>query len=419
MPALARRSARRLLPPLAALALLLAATGQVAALSTYYPVQSHGNRGSDVRALQYLLRAAGPDLAVTGQFGSSTRAAVVAFQKARGLPATGVVNDPTWRSLTPNLSIGSSGDAVRALQRLLNDKRKAGLTVSGNYGTGTRDGVTAFQRHMTSTSSGSMDDFTWRRLLWHFERPVWGSTSGLCDYSVGNGPANWGTGAAIGQLRTATKRIYDAGHGRVALGDIGFEHGGNIPGHETHEQGLDVDVRPMRDAENQCSYPTNYRQTAYDRAATRALIREICAAAPGHVKVIYFNDPVLIGEGLTTRLSGHDDHVHVRYCEAWHPVSAYRCCSSAGGCGQFEGQIFHALTQRRNFSLKQPSKQAILAVNSHSSRASSGCHDYQVAPMPPLRWKHPRIGAGPMRLPVLARQGSSSASTVGLTNSPG
>ena len=32
---------------------------------------------------------------------------------------------------------------------------EAGLTVSGNYGAGTRDAVTAFQRHMTSTSSGS------------------------------------------------------------------------------------------------------------------------------------------------------------------------------------------------------------------------------------------------------------------------
>ncbi len=51
---------------------------------------------------------------------------------------------------------------------------------------------------------------------------------------------------------------------------------------------------------------------------------------PGHVKVIYFNDPVLIGEGLTKRLAGHDDHLHVRYCEAWHPVIAYRCASAGG-----------------------------------------------------------------------------------------
>ena len=57
----------------------------------------------------------------------------------------------------------------------------------------------------------------------------------------------------------------------------------------------------------------------YDRAATRALIKMIRAAAPGHVKLIYFNDPVLIREGLTTWYSGHDDHLHIRYCEPSYP----------------------------------------------------------------------------------------------------
>ena len=309
--------------------LLLAMAGQASALSTYYPIQTIGNRGSDVRALQYLLRAAGQSVTVDGHFGTSTQTAVKRHQGAKGLPVTGLVNDPTWRSLTPNLSTGSSGDAVRALQRLLNDKRKAGLTVSGTYGSSTRDAVAAFQRHMAKSSTGSMDPYTWRRLLWHFELPVWGSTSGLCDYSAGNGQANWGTGAAIGQLRTAAKQIYDAGYGRVAVGDIGFEHGGDIPGHETHEQGLDVDMRLMRDGKNQCTEGTNYRLASYNRAATRALIKAIRAAAPGHIKVIYFNDPVLIGEGLTTKFTGHDNHLHVRYCEAWHPLIAYRCKSAA------------------------------------------------------------------------------------------
>ena len=73
-----------------------------------------------------------------------------------------------------------------------------------------------------------------------------------------------------------------------------------------------------------------YWLSSYNRAATRALIKAIRAAAPGHVKLIYFNDPVLIGEGLTTRFAGHDNHFHVRYCEAWHPVIAYRCASAAG-----------------------------------------------------------------------------------------
>ena len=59
--------------------------------------------------------------------------------------------------------------------------------------------------------------------------------------------------------------------------------------------------------------------------ATRALIKDIRAAAPGHVKLIYFNDPVLIREGLTTHFPGHDDHLHIRYCEHAYPLEMYRC----------------------------------------------------------------------------------------------
>ena len=53
--------------------------------------------------------------------------------------------------------------------------------------------------------------------------------------------------------------------------------------------------------------------------------KAIRATAPGHVKLIYFNDPVLIKEGLTRRFVGHDDHVHVRYCEKTHTVDRYDC----------------------------------------------------------------------------------------------
>jgi hypothetical protein len=34
---------------------------------------------------------------------------------------------------------------------------------------------------------------------------------------------------------------------------------------------------------------------------------------------------VLIREGLTTWFAGHDDHLHVRYCEVVHPLKAYDC----------------------------------------------------------------------------------------------
>ncbi len=70
---------------------------------------------------------------------------------------------------------------------------------------------------------------------------------------------------------------------------------------------------------------TTWRSTAYDRAATRAMIQRFRAYAVGHIKTIFFNDPVLIGEGLTTYNAGHDDHVHVRFCEATHPLTTYDC----------------------------------------------------------------------------------------------
>jgi hypothetical protein len=49
------------------------------------------------------------------------------------------------------------------------------------------------------------------------------------------------------------------------------------------------------------------------------------AAAPGHVKYIWFNDPTLISEGLTQNWPAHDNHLHVRYCEKVHPNSTYVC----------------------------------------------------------------------------------------------
>ena len=81
----------------------------------------------------------------------------------------------------------------------------------------------------------------------------------------------------------------------------------------------------MRRDDRQCQWGGNYRMSVYDRSATRALIKAIRASAPGHIKVIYFNDPVLIREGLTRWYRGHDDHVHVRYCARVYPLATYDC----------------------------------------------------------------------------------------------
>jgi peptidoglycan hydrolase-like protein with peptidoglycan-binding domain len=315
---------RRLLPIGFVLILLVLTTPATSAYTARFPNQSLGDRGADVRAIQGLLLAHGIPSTIDGVFGTPTRDGVKAFQVAHGLTANGIVGDATWAKLIVSLATGSTGEAVKALQRQLNEKRFAHVSVDGVYGTATRNAVNAFQSHMGMTPLGRVGPTTWGTLLWHYDYPAF--TSGiLCDYSVGNGRANWGTGTAIGELEATAAAFVKTGHGRIPVGDISLEHGGNIALHQTHEVGLDVDIRPIRDAKDQCTWGTNWRYASYDRAATRILVKAIRATAPGHVKLIYFNDPVLVAEGLTTWFSGHDDHLHIRYCEASHPLAAYRC----------------------------------------------------------------------------------------------
>ena len=64
------------------------------------PMVSYGSRGDAVRKLQELLNALGYDCgSVDGIFGSKTKAAVLAFQKANGLGADGIVGPLTWAKL--------------------------------------------------------------------------------------------------------------------------------------------------------------------------------------------------------------------------------------------------------------------------------------------------------------------------------
>jgi len=307
--------------------LLLAAPGGAlaAAPDIAYPAQSLGDRGTDVRTIQSLLTARGYVVPVDGVYGTTTRDQVAAWQTASGIaPATGVMDARSWPELVMLLVPGASGPAVRAVQLELRTKVGASVVTDGVWGPTTTTAVLWFQRHVGTTPTGTMNTVTWRRLIAHFERPTFDRVA-LCDYSVGNGPANWGTSAAINMLEAAARVEAAAGHGRVAVGDIGFQHGGPIPGHQFHRLGLEIDIRPMRKARDQCRVGVNYRSSAYDRAATRELVQAIRASSPGHIKLIYFNDPVLIREGLTRRYTGHDDHLHVRYCEPGYPDPSFAC----------------------------------------------------------------------------------------------
>jgi peptidoglycan hydrolase-like protein with peptidoglycan-binding domain len=288
--------------------------------SAFFHTQSIGNRGNDVKALQYLL-----NISADGVFGSGTQTAVKNFQTSKGLTADGVVGPATWGALVPTLRNGSSGNAVRALQLLLNEKNRAGLPVDGVFGGGTETAVRNFQSHAGLGVDGVVGPTTWKNLIWHYDYPNFSTT--MCNQDPdNNGLADWGTAATIGQLEAAAASFATLGQGKIPVGDVSFEHGGSIPGHNTHQVGMDVDVWPIRTDNGQCTAGRiTWQSSTYDRAATRQLIQAIRNAAPGHIKVIYWNDPQLISEGLSVQFPNHDNHLHIRYCENYHPDPNYDC----------------------------------------------------------------------------------------------
>jgi murein L,D-transpeptidase YcbB/YkuD len=126
-----------------------------------------------VRSLQYLLNAHGAKLTVDGVFGPKTKAAVVTFQHAKGLTASGVVQASTWRALVVTVHRGSAGPAVRAVQDQINFRNlKDGrtLTVDGLFGPKTEASVRAFQRALAAEVAGFRVDGvvgpqTWQALV--------------------------------------------------------------------------------------------------------------------------------------------------------------------------------------------------------------------------------------------------------------
>lgn len=310
------RRLARIITLFAALAGLLLGLGVPAQAfpQAAFPLTSNGNRGSDVVALQHLLAAHGRPVAVDGVFGSGTRSAVVGFQQSNGLTADGVVGPATWGALAITVRQGDNGPAVTALQSLLNAKRGAGLSADGAFGPATGTAVRTFQSHAGIGADGVVGPATWQNLLWHYENINFGGTTMCAQSPDGNAGAHWATAGAVGQLEAAAATFAATGNGRLPVGDAGFEHGGDIPGHGSHEVGMDIDVWPARTDSAQCTAGRiTWQSSTYDRAATRRLVQEIRAKAPGHVQLIFFNDPQLISEGLTTSYANHDNHLHIRY----------------------------------------------------------------------------------------------------------
>jgi peptidoglycan hydrolase-like protein with peptidoglycan-binding domain len=137
-----------------------------------YPRIESGSSGNAVKAAQCLLAAAGQLPAATnpsGTFDAATTSATTAFQQSRGLTATGVVEAHTWTALlstgdTPTLRQGSSGAAVRRLQRALTAALGSALAIDGSFGPNTETAVRSYQSSRGLGVDGVVGPATWGAL---------------------------------------------------------------------------------------------------------------------------------------------------------------------------------------------------------------------------------------------------------------
>jgi murein endopeptidase len=104
------------------------------------------------------------------------------------------------------------------------------------------------------------------------------------------------------------------------VNDISMPRGGDTPNHATHEAGMCCDIR-LPKLNGQAGGIT-YKDPAYDQLATRAQLEALWAQS--QCSRLFFNDPVLIEEGLCQAVSGHDNHIHFEIKPPVRVMSATR-----------------------------------------------------------------------------------------------
>ena len=158
--------------------------------------------GQPVRSLQTMLRVIAenesnqPSVIPDGIYGAQTTSAVAAFQRSRGLPATGVADQETWDAIVaayePALILVGEAEPIAVIfepnEVIVSGQKHPNLylaqgiltVLSQVYGSitppslnGTLDmptgqSLSSFQRLNDLPETGELDRITWQRLALHY-----------------------------------------------------------------------------------------------------------------------------------------------------------------------------------------------------------------------------------------------------------
>ncbi|WP_068423915.1 peptidoglycan-binding domain-containing protein [Janibacter terrae] len=141
---------------------------------TEYPTLRVGSSGPDVKLAQEVI-----GVTADGAFGPATQTALKTWQRTNGVKVTGVLDDATWNRMVllgkipargsdqggdlathmkTSIRLGSTGEAVKALQRVL------GLKVDGTFGPATNTAVRNFQKDRQLRVDGFVTQNVWKAL---------------------------------------------------------------------------------------------------------------------------------------------------------------------------------------------------------------------------------------------------------------
>jgi len=135
-----------------------------------YPALAGGARGPAVSAAQCLLRRQGfIKRNPTGRYDKPTATAVEKAQRKLDLRTTGRLDRRTWTALlargsAPVLKVGSTGDAVRRLERALTAALGKRTEVDGVFTKKTEKAVKRYQRKTELPATGVVTEVTWEGL---------------------------------------------------------------------------------------------------------------------------------------------------------------------------------------------------------------------------------------------------------------
>ena len=327
-----------------------------------FPTLTLGSEGPLVRAWQMLLYHRGYyGHSVNGHFDSATLISTDQWQIATFGATTAKVNPASWQAMVPTVGPWEYSWAVYALKQLLSKNIKfswggdftwypQGQPNPGNdswqFYWDEWNAIYNSQVHrgVTPTGTAALED--WRYLAWHYEvESLNRSRAGASVVCSANAPYPFGNSAPIALIDHVAYDYYDLAAyfngvggvwGRVTMTDFNTEHGTPTPGHSSHIYGMAIDVRPMHNSWDWpwgCMPSNTYYSGSYDQFRSRVYLTHswnVAAEQYGliytqQLQLVYFNDPVLINEGLSTYWAGHDNHYHLHYCTYADPGHPTRC----------------------------------------------------------------------------------------------